>query len=151
MAMKPEDAAKEFSKFLRRHATVDMLSKAQKPYQVAQLVAHNAAFDGPRLSRFFRNQNAFLPASRRVYCTLQRAFWHFHENPHCTPPADYKLGTLCEYFGVSHRKEEAHDALADVRATLGLYAAIVSEAGRERSSQQVERASTGQTFVATSA
>ena len=62
-----------------------------------------------------------MPASYRVFCTLQRAMWLFHECKELTPPVDFKLGTLCQYFGVPLRAEDAHDALADVRATVALY------------------------------
>ena len=118
-------AAKSFAAFLRRHATVDLFSTDRRLYQVAQLVAHNGAFDGPFLHTWFKRQRIFFPAAYRVLCTLQRIIWLFHEDQTLTPPADYKLGTLCQYFGVPLRVEDAHEAMADVRATVGLYRAIV--------------------------
>ena len=124
LAMQPEDAAKQFANFLRRHATVDMVSRAGKPYQLARLVAHNAAFDGPRVIQWFADLRLFLPAARSVYCTLQRAYWMFQEDQLLTPPANYKLGTLCEYFGIRLAEDDAHDAIADVRATVQLYRAM---------------------------
>jgi DNA polymerase III epsilon subunit-like protein len=45
----------------------------------------------------------------------------FLEHPALIKPIDYKLGTLCEYFGV---RLTDHDALNDVRATVELYRAI---------------------------
>lgn len=129
LARQPDDAARLFADFLRRHATVDMVSsRPGKPYRLAQLAAHNADFDGPRLQHWFRRQNQFLPASRRVFCTLQRAFWLFHEETTLTPPSDYRLATLCEYFGVPLSRDEQHDALADVRATVALYRAMAKVA-----------------------
>ncbi|MEZ6117120.1 MAG: 3'-5' exonuclease [Pirellulaceae bacterium] len=128
LAIKPEDAAKDFANFLRRHATVDMVSRAGKPYQLARLVAHNAAFDGPFLIQWFADLQLFLPAARSVYCTLQRAYWMFQEDQMLTPPSNYKLGTLCEYFGVRLADDEAHDAIADVRATVQLYRAMIEHA-----------------------
>lgn len=88
---------------------------------VAQLVAHNAEFDGTFLREWFERLGLFLPASYRVFCTLHRAMWLFHENRSLTQPSDFKLGTLCSYFGISLPLQEAHDALADVRATVELY------------------------------
>lgn len=120
----PGWAARAFSRFLRRHGTVDLISRESGVYQVAQLVAHNSQFDGPFLKAWFDRQRLFMPASYRVFCTLQRAMWLFHERKELTPPADFKLGTLCQYFGVPLRPEDAHDALADVRATVALYRAI---------------------------
>lgn len=128
LAMQPEDAAEHFANFLRRHATVDMVSRAGKPYQLARLVAHNAAFDGPFLIQWFADLQLFLPAARSVYCTLQRAYWMFQEDQLLTPPANYKLATLCEYFGVHLADEEAHDAIADVRAAVQLYRAMIEHA-----------------------
>jgi DNA polymerase III epsilon subunit-like protein len=113
-----------FAEFLRRHATVDVSAAGRGGYQVAQLVAHNAAFDGPFLQAWFGRMGMFFPGHFRVLCTVQRAVWLFHEDKSLTPPRDFKLGTLCEYFGVPLRPEEAHDALVDVRATVALYRAM---------------------------
>ena len=129
----PKTAAYEFARFLRDHATVDMIAKGGGSYRVAQLVAHNAAFDGPFLHAWYERLGIFCPASYRVMCTMQRAMWLIHERKDMTPPMDYKLGTLCEYFGVRLRPEEAHNAFFDVRATLELYKAITAE-------EQVKRA-----------
>ena len=118
-------AGHQFSNFLRRHATFDMTSKAGTPYQVAQLVAHNGErFDGPFLHAWYRKLGLFCPARYMVLCTKQRALWLFDEDKSLTPPTNYKLGTLCEFFGVKLRPEHAHDAFNDVRATVELYRAI---------------------------
>lgn len=127
LARRRDEAAKRFADFLRQHATVDMVSaRTGKPYQLAQLVAHNAAFDGPMLQAWYQRRGMFLPASRRVFCTMQRALWLFHEHQDMTPPTNYKLGTLCEYFGVELKDDEAHDAVADVRATVELYRWLIA-------------------------
>jgi DNA polymerase III epsilon subunit-like protein len=46
------------------------------------------------------------------------------EEHQLTPPADFKLGTLAQFLGVSLAEEDAHDALADVRACLHIYRAM---------------------------
>lgn len=120
-AQHPKVVAYEFGRFLARHATTAVAGANRRRIIVAQLVAHNAEFDGMFLREWFEKLGLFLPASFRVFCTLHRAMWLFHEHPSLTPPADYKLGTLCRYFGVPLRFHEAHDALADVRATVELY------------------------------
>jgi len=120
-ARRSREVADEFGRLLRRHATVDQNAASGRVFQVAQLAAHNAAFDGAFLSAWFNRLKLFLPASPRVLCTMQRAIWLFHEHKSLTPPADFKLGTLCQYFGVSLPQEEAYDALCDVRATVALY------------------------------
>jgi hypothetical protein len=117
----PKVVAYDFGKFLSRHATADVAGANRRRMIVAQLVAHNAEFDGTFLREWFERLGLFLPASYRVFCTLHRAMWLFHENRSFTPPSDFKLGTLCDYFGIVLPSHEAHDALADVRATVELY------------------------------
>ncbi|MEX2171073.1 MAG: 3'-5' exonuclease [Pirellulales bacterium] len=111
---------KEFSDFLRRHASVPALSAQGKSYHVAQLVAHNAAFDGPFLTAWFDKLGLYLPARRLVLCTMQLAMWRFVSSDD-NPPANYQLATLCEYFGVPFHAAAAHDALGDVSATVQLF------------------------------
>jgi DNA polymerase III epsilon subunit-like protein len=113
--------AYDFGRFLGRHATAEVAGAKCRRMIVAQLVAHNAEFDGMFLRQWFERLGLFLPASYRVFCTLQRAMWLFHENRSLAPPPDFKLGTLCHYFGIPFPAHEAHDALVDVRATVELY------------------------------
>jgi DNA polymerase III epsilon subunit-like protein len=76
-----------------------------------------------------------------VLCTKQRALWLFEEDKTLTPPANFKLGTLCQYFGIPLPADEAHDAFRDVRAAVALYQAMCQHQqrppecsqGRERS------------------
>ncbi len=125
LGVEPLQAAHRFARFLRRHATVDLFSKDGKRYHVAQLVAHNAErFDAPYLQVWFDRLGVFLPARYMPLCTKQRALWLFDEDKTLTPPANFQLGTLCEYFGVKLPRENAHDAFHDVRATVELYRAM---------------------------
>ena len=123
-ALDPQEAANCFNQFLRRHATFPMLASDGRPYHVAQLVAHNSNFDGPFLHTWYKRLNIFLPARYQVLCTLQRASWYFNEHPDEPLPADFKLATLCQYFGVALHAASAHEALADVSATLALCQAL---------------------------
>lgn len=129
-AISEEVAGERLAAFLRRHATVDLLSAEGRGYRVAQLVAHHAAFDSAFLDAWFSRIGRFLPAHPRVLCTHQRALWLFHEDKSLSPPADYQLITLCQYFGIQLKKHEAHDALADIRATVALYRAMLCPAGK---------------------
>lgn len=122
-AREPKLVAKEFSEFLRRHASVPALSAKGKPHQVAQLVAHNAAFDAPFLMAWYDKLNLYLPARRLILCTMQLAMWHFVSGDDA-PPANYQLATLCEHFGVPFHAAAAHDALGDVAATVQLFQAL---------------------------
>ena len=124
-AIPGEQAASQFAQFLRRHATFDMISRSGGRYCVAQLAGHNAErFDGPFLHHWYRRLGLFCPARYMPLCTKQRALWLFEEDKSLTPPRDFKLGTLCQYFGVPLREHEAHDALYDVRANVELYRAM---------------------------
>lgn len=124
-----------FAKFLRRHASVEMHRRDLSTFYVAQLACHHSEFDGPFLKAWFGKLGVFMPASYRVFCTLQRTYWHFHENPDLPLPDDYRLGTLCQYFGVPLHPADAHEALADARATLGLYQALCGANAPEEASR----------------
>lgn len=126
-AQEPADVAQAFAKFLRRHATIPLTSAKGNEYFVAQLVAHNAAFDGPFLQSWYERLGSYLPARRLVLCTLQRAVWYFTEHAALVPPTDFKLATLCAHFGVAFHAAAAHEALADVTATVALYQALLSQ------------------------
>jgi DNA polymerase III epsilon subunit-like protein len=119
----PVEIARSFAEFLRRHASFPLVSSSGSNYQVAQLVAHNASFDGEFLQAWYARLEIYLPGRKQLFCTLQRALWFFSEAT-CQPPKDYKLSTLCHYFGVSFHAASAHEALADVIATVGLYRAL---------------------------
>lgn len=118
-------AAEQFATFLRRYPAVNLICDDGRNRPVARLVAHNAErFDAPLLHDWYDSLRIFLPAARLALCTKQRAMAFFLEHPSLIKPADYKLGTLCVYFGVRLRIEDSHDALNDVRATVELYRAM---------------------------
>jgi DNA polymerase III epsilon subunit-like protein len=112
-----------------------MTSSKGEVFHVAQIAAHNAAFDGPFLQAWYDRLGVFFPAHRLMLCTLQRALWYFAEHPWVAPPRNYQLATLCHYFGVPFHAADAHEALGDVRATVGLYRALRS---RLNELQQIE-------------
>jgi len=123
----PAEVARSFAGFLRRHATVPMIDSEGNGYELAQLVAHNAGFDSEFLQAFYEQAGVFLPARYQVLCTLQRALWYFQEHADEPRPKDMKLCTLCHRFGVEFHAASAHEALADVSATLELYKALMKQ------------------------
>ncbi len=125
-ARDPREVAQDFAAFLRRHASVDALSSQGKPYHVAQLVAHNAAFDGPFLMTWFDKLQVYLPARRLVLCTMQLAMWQLMENI-SSGPKSFQLASLCEHFGVPFHAASAHEALGDATATVRLFQALVRQ------------------------
>ena len=131
-AVQPLTAYQRFCYFLREHATLEKVSRTKGvPYHVARLFAHNASFDSSFLWRWHEmlrceNPDLFLPADRHVICTLQTALILFDQEQTIPRPIDYKLGTLCEYFGVPFSTNEAHDALYDCLAAARLYHAMTT-------------------------
>ena len=118
-------AANRFTRFLSRHATVDMISDDGNLFSLAQLAAYNAPrLDAPLLQAWYRRLGLMNVARYQMFCVMQRAFWLFREDESLTPLANYQLATVCEYFGIRLRPDEAHDAANDVRATVGLYRAM---------------------------
>jgi hypothetical protein len=136
-AVSPQKAAWAFARFLRRHATVEVFRRDLSVFRVAQLASHNSQFDGPFLTAWYQRLGIFLPASYRVFCTLQRAYWLFHENPHLQWPDDFRLKTLCECLDVPFNPADAHEALADVRATVALLQAM-ARVGMTSTTEQVQ-------------
>jgi DNA polymerase III epsilon subunit-like protein len=122
-ARDPREVAQDFAAFLRRHASVDALSGLGKSYRVAQLAAHNAAFDAPFLTHWFDKLDIYLPARRLILCTMQLAMWQFMDAS--SAPKNFQLATLCEHFGVPFHAASAHEALGDATATVRLFQAIV--------------------------
>jgi DNA polymerase III epsilon subunit-like protein len=133
-ALPEVEVARLLAEFLRRHATHIALSQNGDEYRLAQLVAHNAAFDGAFLHAWYKRLTIFCPARHQVLCTLQRAEWYFAERPDLPRPDNFKLQTLCRYFSVPLHPHDAHEALADVRATVGLYRALLRD-GSDRISE----------------
>jgi DNA polymerase III epsilon subunit-like protein len=120
-ARRADEVARDFAGFLRRHASIERIGESGKPYRLALCAGHNAAaFDGPFLQGWFKRLGLFCPIAFHLLDTMQRAAWFFAENPGVPPPESLKLGALCAYFGIA-LGDEAHDALADIRATVELY------------------------------
>lgn len=116
-AVTPTQAREILGLHFQKHQTMELVSKAGRPYRTARIAGHNAAsFDAPRLRAAWGDR--FSP-----FCwwypldTLQLALWFFAQSKD-QQPANFQLGTLCDHFGI--QVEGAHDALADVRATAKL-------------------------------
>lgn len=132
-AISPEGAYTDFSNFLKRFCDVRMISKRTgNPYSVAQLAGHNASeFDGKRLQAAFRHFEMFLPASYAVLDTLQLARWYSQTiGVDC---GSMKLSEVCKAFGIE--TPDAHDALADCRASVQLAKKLTAIFKREYSTR----------------
>lgn len=117
-AISQEELVKRFGDFLRDHATVQMISRAGNPYQVAQLAGHNVVrFDMPFLQATFKREGgSFLPARLIGLDTLQLAAWHYYNDD--TAPKNLKLEDL--YVLLTGKEFMAHDAMEDVVANIEL-------------------------------
>jgi len=111
-----DEVAAAFARFLDRFKGVEMVSqRTGKPYSVARLAGHNAAtFDGPRLRAMFGSH--FLPAHPMILDTCQRALWYAVETGEHFD--SLRLPALCAHWGIEF--PDAHDALADCRASIGI-------------------------------
>ena len=90
----------EFFQFLERN-------------KVSTIIAHNKAFDIPRLNYLGKRFAAMDLDHLEQLCTLELSKCHAHGL------ANHKLETMCKYFGIVN--EQAHSALGDVKATFELY------------------------------
>ena len=127
VAVPEAEAVAQIATFLNRHRSIEMVSKRTgRPYKVARVGAHNARFDCDFLRALFKRNGAFLPADVfRPLDTLALALWWVYlRGPKQAPPKDYKLGTLGEYFGLIEDDGRPHDAMDDVRLTVGLVDAM---------------------------
>jgi len=111
---------------MRRYADVEKVSAKGKPWSVARVAAHNARFDCDHLVAWFKRHGRFLVAGTyEPLDTLALARWY--SSNHFNPPVNHKLETLVEWLGLP--AFQAHDALADVRATVAVAKTIMEKAG----------------------
>lgn len=114
-AVPPSEAAARFASFLSRHATVEKVSKAGRPYKIARLAGYNAArFDGPFLRHFFKQQDRFLPGEFQVRDVMHLAIWYADLYAESWPR--FSLDAACESLGL--QPVPSHDALVDTRQTV---------------------------------
>ena len=103
--------------YLRGNATRQKRSAKGSPYSVAMLAGYNTeSFDLPRLRKLF--SQTFFPAEFRSIDILHLVYTYEVLFTHATADLRYSLGYVCERYGIAN--EKAHDALADVRATIAL-------------------------------
>lgn len=109
-----------FNSFLRKHATLEMLSKRGSKYHVAEIAGQNVGFDVDFLRAWFKETDDFFPAAfgdggrfdtMHLARALNFARGYNFEN--------YKLETLARTLGVS-TEAQTHDALDDVRLTIAV-------------------------------
>lgn len=128
------DAVRSFSRLLEAAADVDMVAKhTGRPYQVARLAGHNVSFDVGFLRAAYDRCRTFLPSDwYRSLDTLQLALWWFEVTGR-PRPTDYKLATLCDFFGIKPEAgEDLHDALTDVKLTARLGELLMGSLREER-------------------
>lgn len=110
-------ALSEFISWSLPYQDQTRFSKAGRPFKVGTLAGYNAArFDFPLLERHCKAAGIFLPFDFRVRDAMLVA------QSVCDfagiTPENFKLVTIADVFKVP--VENAHDALSDVRTTIGL-------------------------------
>lgn len=109
-AVERGEGLRRIGEFLKRNADVELLSKAGRPYLVAQGAGYNVSFDMGFTKALFGER--FLPLSFRGLDVMSLALWRFME---LSPaPQDYKLTTVAAHLGLQV-DGGAHDALVDAR------------------------------------
>lgn len=127
-AVSPAFGMGAFAELCRRHATFTKTSKAGRPYKVARLAAHNAPFDAGFVVEWFKASGTFLPAAcYEALDTLGLARWASMGS--ASKPVDHKLASLCQWLDIP--LPDAHDALADVRATVRVAQVLCGRLGIE--------------------
>jgi DNA polymerase III epsilon subunit-like protein len=123
-AQPEEVVARRFAAMLEDFRHLPRVSKTSgNRYTVCRMAGHNPDFDGPRLRLMFERHGLFLAGDTyNALDTKQLALWYAMKAGRT--PADFRLTTLAEFFGVS--VEGAHDALADCRLVLGIAKAILA-------------------------
>jgi DNA polymerase-3 subunit epsilon len=113
----------DLERFLTKYACIEKTSKTKgTKYVVAHMAGHNAdRFDLPFLFASFKKSKVFLPAHGRALDTMHMVSTLEMLNDKLID--SYHLEDLCKMFGV--KLENAHDALADVRATVALARALM--------------------------
>jgi DNA polymerase III epsilon subunit-like protein len=124
-----------FFTWLKRYATCERISKAGRPYKVAQLAGYNAAsFDKEWLWVAAKKHDLFVPVAGNVWDILQLAITAqllgYLRDGQGKEPADLKLGTLAEWLHSD--LVGAHDALVDVRGTVEVAKQLMRILGLER-------------------
>lgn len=123
---KPQlQVVRAFGKFLKKHASVQMISKRTgNPYNVARLAGHNVlTFDGPRIRRAFEQHGEFFAAHPIMLDTLQLCGWSALIRQE--KPENLKLTTMAKFLGIE--TEGAHDALVDVRLNVQVAKALLAK------------------------
>lgn len=132
-AKMPSVACRDFSQFLKRHATNRQISKrTQRPYYVANLAGYNGAtFDKPFLWKLYsRQRDSFVPGHPQVFDVLQLAKWTAFSSLGDAPlPANFKLETVAKWLGLDVGDGQTHDALDDVRLLVDVTERLLQIAG----------------------
>ena len=112
-------ALSRIADFVRRHATMEF---------VARMCAFNARFDAEFVAQWFKRAGIFFPgACYEALCSLHLARWASWGDPQ--PPADHTLSSVCAWLGVPLAAGDAHDGLADVRATVEVTRRLAARMG----------------------
>ena len=109
---------RSFLGYLNTWAWIPKKSKKGTTYYVALLGGHNVDFDLKMMRGMCKRNDVFFPAEYWGLDTVSLFRWLAVMHPNRKLPENYQLGTLADHVKVP--LENAHDAMADVRATVEL-------------------------------
>lgn len=126
-AVMPGVAVRKISDFLSEHASIPVISKRTgKPWKSCRLAAYNGqTFDYPFLRSLFGT--TFCPGSPQILDVYALVMW-WARTLGDDRPENLRLETVAPFLGVAHG--QAHDALGDVRATIGVAQVLMEGAWR---------------------
>lgn len=116
----------DFKNWLRPFCCQRKRSQRGMSYEVAIMAGHNVDFDLKMMRGSCKRNDVFFPAEFWGLDTVSLFRWMAVMNPDKLPK-DFKLGTLAEHYGVV--LDNAHDAMADVEATVQLIEAVYGTKG----------------------
>lgn len=119
-AVAPLVALRDFAAYLERYRAVELIStRTGRPYRVARVAGYNCRFDLDHISAAFKATGLFFPGAFATALDVMQGVVWGQEQGTLAPTKDMKLTTVAAALGVEVAGT-AHDALVDVRLTIGV-------------------------------
>tara|TARA_R110000772_G_scaffold54130_1_gene123518 strand:- start:41099 stop:41596 length:498 start_codon:yes stop_codon:yes gene_type:complete len=118
------DRRSERNLYVQFKAMLNKVVDKYDPDDKMFFVAYNAIFDSSFIREMFtRNDNLFFGSYffNPYICLMQMVARYFMKNPKKRRPDNFKLGTVCRYFGIKVQENRLHDGAYDVDISRKLY------------------------------
>lgn len=115
-----DQGLREFGRFLEKYRSIEVVSpRTGKPYQVTRVCGYNVRFDLDHIGAAFRAAGLFFPGQFNTALDVMQGVVWGQERGEIPATTNMKLTTVAEALGVQV-PGDAHDALVDVRLTVGV-------------------------------